>query len=77
MSNNDFPDRVATEREAAIFTSLSRLTLQRYRRSGTGPTFIRLGARRIGYRLSDLRAWMDERAGKRTGKIAAVDKIAA
>jgi len=65
MNDTELTNRVATEREAARITSLSRLTLQRYRRSGAGPKFIRLGVRRIGYRLSDLEAWMEERAEKR------------
>ncbi len=62
MNNHDFSDRVVTEAETAKITSLSRLTLQRYRRDRVGPKFIRLGVRRIGYRLSDLTAWMAEKS---------------
>jgi predicted DNA-binding transcriptional regulator AlpA len=61
MNNHEFSDRVVTEAETAKITSLSRPTLQRYRHDGVGPKFIRLGVRRIGYRLSDLAAWMAEK----------------
>ena len=36
--------------------------MDRWRAAGEGPRFIRLSARRIGYRLSDLRAWIESRA---------------
>jgi hypothetical protein len=33
-------------------------TAQRWRQDGTGPKFIRLGRRRIVYRISDVEAWL-------------------
>lgn len=36
-------------------------TAQRWRGSGAGPSFVRLGPRRIGYRLSDCEAWAASR----------------
>lgn len=37
--------------------SLSRRTLQRFRITGAGPRWIRLGTRRIAYRVADVEAW--------------------
>lgn len=45
------------EQAAAEFLSISGRTLQRWRNFGSGPAFVRIGVRRIGYRLSDLEAW--------------------
>jgi predicted DNA-binding transcriptional regulator AlpA len=53
--------RVISENEAAARLSLSRRCLQEYRLRGTGPKFIRLGDRRIGYDLQDLADWISER----------------
>lgn len=36
-------------------------TAQRWRTSGDGPTFVRLGPRRIAYRLSDIERWATSR----------------
>lgn len=41
------------EHELAQRWRLSARTLQRWRRAGTGPAFLRLG-RRVAYRLSDV-----------------------
>jgi predicted DNA-binding transcriptional regulator AlpA len=54
-------DRVIMERDAADFLSVGQSTLQRWRQLGTGPKFVRISARRLGYRLSDLRAFLVER----------------
>jgi predicted DNA-binding transcriptional regulator AlpA len=54
-------DRVIMERDAADFLSVGQSTLQRWRQLGTGPRFVRLSARRLGYRLSDLTSFLRER----------------
>ncbi len=36
-------------------------TAQRWRASGGGPPFIRLGKRRIAYRAADVERWLAER----------------
>jgi predicted DNA-binding transcriptional regulator AlpA len=41
---------------------VSPRTAQRWRLTGDGPAWVRLGRRRVGYRLSDCEAW----AGART-----------
>jgi predicted DNA-binding transcriptional regulator AlpA len=54
--------RVLTAAEASDLLTVSVPVMERWRRAGTGPRFIRLSVRRVGYRLSDLRAWIAERA---------------
>jgi predicted DNA-binding transcriptional regulator AlpA len=54
-------DTYLDERALSERLSLSRRTLQRFRVSGLGPQFCRLGARRVAYRESDVRAWSELR----------------
>ncbi|WP_297367318.1 AlpA family transcriptional regulator [Acidocella sp.] len=58
--------RVVSEAEAAVRLSLSRRVLQEFRLNGTGPAFIKLGMRRIGYDLRDLDAWVAARRVRST-----------
>ena len=53
-----------TQKEAAALLRISARTLERYRVSGDGPRFYRLGRRRILYAREDLLAWAQ--AGRRT-----------
>jgi hypothetical protein len=46
-----------TEQEFAARYHLGRRTVQRWRRSGDGPVWVRLGERRVLYRLSDCERW--------------------
>jgi predicted DNA-binding transcriptional regulator AlpA len=39
-------------------------TAQRWRAEGGGPPFVRLGKRRIAYRVADVEAWLAERTYK-------------
>jgi prophage regulatory protein len=56
------PDwRVVSRDEAASILGLSTLRLDRLHGEGIGPARIRLSERRVGYRVSDLRAWLDSR----------------
>jgi predicted DNA-binding transcriptional regulator AlpA len=59
ISNNT--DEILTEREVCNWLGLSEPTLFRHRRDGTGPNFIRLSARRVGYRHSAVEAWLRQR----------------
>ena len=54
--------RVFDERTAAEFIGLSPMTLERMRKLGTAPRHLLLSPRRLGYRVCDLLAWLDERA---------------
>lgn len=53
--------RVLSRAEAAELLGLSVPLLERHAAAGTGPAFVRLSARRLGYRVADLRAWLAER----------------
>ena len=52
--------RVLTAAEASELLTVSMPVLERWRRDRTGPRFLRLSARRVGYRLADILAWMDQ-----------------
>jgi predicted DNA-binding transcriptional regulator AlpA len=64
-------DNLLTEAELSKLLGISRPTLVRHRRFGTGPTFVRLSARRIGYRRSAVDAWLNEQAHPTTAKLQA------
>jgi predicted DNA-binding transcriptional regulator AlpA len=49
-----------TQREAASILRLSERTLERFRFTGAGPKFVRLGAS-VRYRVADLEAWVTAR----------------
>ncbi|WP_198375110.1 helix-turn-helix transcriptional regulator [Neoroseomonas rubea] len=40
---------------------LSRRSIQRFRTTGEGPPFVRVGQRRVAYRLADVEAWAEAR----------------
>ena len=60
MISND-NEKILTEREVCNWLGVSEPTLFRHRRNGTGPTFIQLSARRVGYRHSAVEAWLSKR----------------
>jgi predicted DNA-binding transcriptional regulator AlpA len=53
--------RVVCERAAAEFCGVAAITLERMRKSGTGPPYVRLSERRLGYRMGDLCNWLESR----------------
>jgi predicted DNA-binding transcriptional regulator AlpA len=58
------PDKVLSFPEWARLIGLSRDAAYRLLHSGNGPRWMRLGIRRMGVRLSDHRAWCEQRATK-------------
>jgi predicted DNA-binding transcriptional regulator AlpA len=54
-------DRVLSEKEAARYLNLARQTLSNLRFKKEGPPYIRLLPGRIGYKLSDLEAYLAAR----------------
>lgn len=54
-------EHLMNEQEAASFLGLSPRTLQRFRVTGSGPMYRRLGLRRVAYLRSDLLAFSAER----------------
>lgn len=57
---------VYTEKQLCSFTGMSSRTAQKHRQDGTGPAYIQLSARRIGYRGQDIRAWLESRTVRST-----------
>ena len=53
--------RVITESEAAALCCFSVVHFRRLRKAGTGPRYVQLGMRRLGYRLRDVETWIDAR----------------
>jgi predicted DNA-binding transcriptional regulator AlpA len=53
------PPEVVRPLEAASLLSVSLSLLKKWRLSGIGPRFVRLGGRAIGYRRVDLLAWVE------------------
>ena len=59
MISADTPPVVLlTEKQAARLLSMSHRTLQAWRRTGGGPTYMKLG-RAVRYRQRDLVTWID------------------
>ena len=56
-------------RQAATFLNLSPNTLSRWRWSGDGPRYVKLG-RAVRYRVADLEAWLDDCLRQHTGKVS-------
>lgn len=62
---------------AALYPDLlSKPTLQRWRTEGIGPPYVKVGPRRVGYRIEDVDRWLAERvvtstAAARTSGLAA------
>jgi predicted DNA-binding transcriptional regulator AlpA len=52
--------QILTEHELSDWLGISQPTLSRHRRDGTGPSFVRLSARRVGYRRTAVEAWLNE-----------------
>lgn len=52
-------DRIISEREVAKLIGVSTMTLDRWAQRGLGPDRIKLSERKIGYRQSDVKAWME------------------
>jgi len=63
-------ERLITTRDAAVHLGFSVKTLERYRASGAGPRYIKLGSGRSGrvrYRRVDLEAWIAKHRRASTG----------
>ena len=53
--------RVVDERTAATLLGVSLVHLRRLRRAHLGPRHVKLGERRIGYKIGDIDDWLDSR----------------
>ena len=61
LENRPPPRRWLRPADAASYLDLSRDTLERHRRNGTGPEYARKGSKVVRYDVGALDAWM--RAG--------------
>ncbi len=59
--------------ETALITGLARKTLEAMRAEGRGPAFMKIG-RRVEYRLSDVREYMDTRLFRTTRDAKTADQ---
>jgi predicted DNA-binding transcriptional regulator AlpA len=66
----DVFDPILSEEELAKWLDTSRPTLQRQRSDGSGPPFVQLSERRIGYRKSAIEQWLEARTINRVGALA-------
>ena len=55
------PDQLYDTSQVARFTSLSETYLRQMRVSGGGPRYLKLTAKAVRYRASDVLAWIDAR----------------
>jgi predicted DNA-binding transcriptional regulator AlpA len=67
-------DPLLTEKELSAWVGVSLPNLQRMRSNGTGPRYVQLSPRRIGYRKSDVEAWLTARTTHRIGALASVER---
>ena len=63
-------DPLLTEKELSAWVGVSIPNLQRMRSNGTGPRYVQLSPRRIGYRKSDVETWLTARTTDRIGVLA-------
>jgi predicted DNA-binding transcriptional regulator AlpA len=73
---NDISDPILTDGEYRAWVNLSAPTAQRQRSDGSGPPFIQLSDRRIGYRKSAVERWLETRTINRVGALASANKAA-
>lgn len=59
-------DPLYSTKRTSNYTGLTTGALQKHRTNGTGPQFIKVGKRRVAYRLSDIRSWLDGRVATST-----------
>jgi predicted DNA-binding transcriptional regulator AlpA len=71
--HNSF-DPILSEEDLAEWLATSRPTLQRQRSDGSGPPFIQLSERRIGYRKSAIERWLADRTITRVGALASAQQ---
>jgi len=55
-----------TPKEVAEILHTSEAGLAQLRYRGTGPRFVKIGPRKVIYRLADVQAYLDERTRQRT-----------
>lgn len=64
-----------TTADAARLLGYSPRALEGWRLRGGGPCFVRISARSVRYRRSDLDAWIEERLRRSTSDPGSVDSV--
>lgn len=54
-------DELLSQRQVAARLGVSARTIEGWRARGVGPPFLRLSARAVRYRSSDIEQWLDQR----------------
>ena len=63
--DQDPPDRLIDAKELHRLIPVSSMTIWRWERDQRFPARIRIGANRVAWRLSEILAWIDEKADAR------------
>lgn len=61
LLNSSIQDRIIREKERLRITSISRSQAYQLEKQGRFPKRITLGSRSVGWRLSEIIAWVDQR----------------
>lgn len=61
-------NQIWTPKQAAAWLGLSQSTMAKQRLSGSGPVYIKLGSRRVGYREADLEEWVQSNRCRSTSE---------
>jgi predicted DNA-binding transcriptional regulator AlpA len=72
---DEAPEALFTEKQVSNWLGISIPSLQRMRSNGSGPAFVQLSARRIGYRKSAIEAWLSVRTINRVGEFTTPPSI--
>ena len=64
---SDLADPLYRAAEAAALLKSNARTLERWRSTGTGPSFVKVG-RRVAYRRSDLERWLAQHTRQHTSE---------
>jgi|SRR5437763_17011494 predicted DNA-binding transcriptional regulator AlpA len=75
VTMHDLADPILSDREYRAWLNLSAPTAQRQRSDGSGPPFIQLSERRIGYRQSAVERWLESRTINRVGALASAKHV--
>jgi predicted DNA-binding transcriptional regulator AlpA len=70
FAGTELPERLLTEKDLSDWLGVSLPNLQRMRSTGTGPRYVQLSTRRLGYRKRDVEAWLAARTINRVGALA-------
>ncbi len=77
MAYDDTFDPILTEEEYRGWLGISAPTAQPQRSDGSGPPFVQLSERRIGYRKSAVERWLEARTIHRVGELVSAKQASA